>query len=258
MKKTFFQLLVFSVLLTVTQPVIVSAQTTPTKEVTPTQTPTPASQNLDKIKILKEKVATKVAEIRNTEKKGRLGTIDSLTKETLSLNTFAGSSSISLSEDTTVYEIHANGDRVDSTASNLEKGDTVAVLGYEDPASSTIDAKYIYILTTPVQFYTGTITEIDRKNFTTSIKTDKNTSVLIDIEPYTKTAAYNKAEGETKSGFSKLEVGFTIQVIGTSPKKEENHISAQRILVLLDITQKNTTSENTSSSENKTVTPTKP
>ncbi len=222
-------------------PKSVAGQTTtpsPTASPSPTGIIGSLENNLEKIKLLKDKVATKVAEIRSNEKKAFFGKVTALGKDDLTLD-LGKSETITVkpSEDTNYYTLDQNGDRNDSSKSKLKEGTPLSVFGYFDLGNKQIDAKYIYIGPIPLHLV-GKITDLDRKNFTVSIKTMSQDDWTIDIETFTKTLTISKGSLQ-KGGFSKLSPGDLVHITGQVNSKEKNRASALRILVLSDLTVSN-------------------
>lgn len=207
---------------------------TPSSSPTLTVTPINLTDKLEKIKILKDKVATKVAELRNNEKKALTGSVKSTAKTNFNFAVGTNDITANLSEDTVYYSFDNNGGRVDSNFTKIKEGTLVTVFGYFDNSNQSIDAKYVYINPTLPLHLVGKITDLDRQNFTVTIKTADMTQWIIDIETFTKAQIYTKDAGLVKSGFSKLLPGDLVHITGTPNAKEKNRSSAIRILVLRD------------------------
>lgn len=200
----------------------------------PSVTPTPAENLLDKlkqIKILKEKIATKVAELRENEMSAIAGTVKAVEESSMTIQSLKGERRVTMSEDVQVYMLSDKG-RSDSNAAKIKQGDTISAIGYVETGKQTLVASYIYIRNQTTQHFSGNITDIDRTNFTITVK-GKQQEFLVDIEKYTKTMAFDrKQDAMVRTGFSKLAVGDTVHVAATPNAKEENRFSALRIASL--------------------------
>lgn len=200
----------------------------PTKSAT---SPTPASQDLieklKQIEILKEKIATKVAETRDEEKKALLGTIKQIQNSTITLATKSGESKFNYSEDTLIYEFIENSKK-ESAADKLSNGLTVSAFGNLNEDKSALLAKYIFIQK-DINRIVGKIADIDKSNFTITVKA-KDGDKIIDIENFTKSTFYTKGKGGQKGGFSKFKVGDYVFLTVEKNPKEENSFSALRIV----------------------------
>lgn len=197
-------------------------------------TPTPEENLLDKlkqIKILKEKIATKVAQLREQEMAAIAGTVQSIGEDTMTISSIKGERTITLSEDVQVFLL-SQGSRKESTADTIKEGNTIAAIGYVESAKQTLVASYIYIQNRSLSHFVGKIADIDRTNFTVTVKS-KQQELLVDIEKNTRTTIYDpKQDALIRSGFSKLSVGNVVHVAATPNAKEENRFSAIRIAAL--------------------------
>lgn len=199
-----------------------------------TATPTPQENLLDKlkqIKILKEKIATKVAELREQEMAAIAGTVRSVGEDTMTISSSKGERIITLSADVQVFLL-SDSSRKESTTDTIKQGDTVAAIGYVESAKQTLVASYIYIQNRTLSNFSGKISDIDRTNFTITVKS-KQQKLLVDIEKNTRTTMYDrKKDAMVRLGFSKLSVGDVVHVAATPNAKEENRFSAIRIAAL--------------------------
>lgn len=229
-QKLFIIIVIFSTFASVTYAATPSSQPT-------SSTSTESSDLIDKLKqieILKEKIATKVAEIRNNEKAASFGNIKKIDKNTLTVGTKKGDQTIYFSEDTEIYSLIKSG-KTKILSSKLAEGDRVTVFGYLDTDKTSINAKYIYVMPNIISLI-GKITDKDTKNFTITLQANDGQTVLVDIETYTKSYSLNLAKKTLdKTGFSKLSQEDVVRVIGTQNEKEDNRISASRIWKLAKI-----------------------
>lgn len=230
MKKLFLTVLFLLITINL-QPVAATTATPSPKE----ENPTPSASVIDKLKkieILKEKIATKVAEIRENEKKGAGGTIKTLTNSSFILSTKNKEDlNISFSEDTVFYTSTESGKSAISNR-KLKEGDSVTVFGYFDAPKQLLSAKYIYY-NKASERKTGKIANIDKENYNITLKFQQE-EVIVDIETYSKIYTVSNSK-LSKSGFSKLKVGDLIYVFGSPNPKEENRISALRFFHLAQL-----------------------
>lgn len=190
---------------------------------------TPSStviDNLKKIQNLKEKIATKVAEIRQKEKTGIFGIIKKIDKTQITVTAKNQDKSFTLTEDTIYYSL-TDGTKKESSLKNLKEKDSITIFGYYDEGKTVLSAKYIYI-EKPNLHLTGKIADIDKTNYTLTLK-DPRGNTLVDIENFTKMSVFSKEKGLVKIGFSKLNIGNTIHLIASQNAKEENRVTALRI-----------------------------
>lgn len=180
---------------------------------------------------LKERLATRVAELRQTQKRAMFGKVKNVSVSTVTVETKTKDVKIELPDEVNVIQ-YLKGQRTKLSASNIDKGDTVVVFGDYDATVDILKASVIIIQNTVTQRVSGTITAIDKTDFTLTILAADGKSYVIDIETTTKTLAWDTQQGIQKGGFSKMTVGNTIHVLGTAVAKQDNRISAIRILDL--------------------------
>ncbi|MBI4067307.1 hypothetical protein HY407_02895 [Candidatus Gottesmanbacteria bacterium] len=211
--------------------------TTPTISPTPTLSSSPTQSSLldklEKIKILKEKVASSVAEIRKSGKSALSGTITSIKDDQINLShPQKGNTTITITEDTSFYGFDKNDDRIELTNSKIKTGDSISAFGYLLEDEKSLDGRIIYLNPLPPIYITGKIADIDRDNFTINLKTTSLEDWIIDIETITRTQEYTRTTKLQKGGFSKLQAGDLVHIYGTPNDKEKNRASALRILVI--------------------------
>ncbi len=205
---------------------------------TPTPTDAVASQSADTavIEELKQRLATKVAELRTLVKRAMFGTVKSVSVASATVETDTKDIKIELGDNVSVAQM-IGGKRTKLTTDQISVGDPLTVFGNYDETLDLLKAQYIFIESkTVVQHVSGAITAVDKKNYTITIQTPEGRSVIADIENNTKTSAWDKTDGIVKSGFSKITVGDIVHVAGTNEPKADNRISAIRILDLGDLT----------------------
>lgn len=213
------------ILITVPYEILAVFSATSSGTISPSPTST-VIDNLKKIQNLKEKIATKVAEIRQKEKAGLYGIIKKIDNTSATVAVKNQDKSFSLTEDTIYFSL-TDGTKKDSSLKNLKESDAVTILGYYDESKTVLSAKYIYI-EKPNLHLTGKIADIDKTNYTLTVK-DLKGSTVVDIENFTKINAFTKEKGLVKIGFSKLNIGDTIHLIASQNAKDENRATALRI-----------------------------
>jgi len=237
-----------------------AATPTPTANTTPTPTPLSEEEDRAQIEQLKERLATKVAELRTLVKRAMTGTVKTVSVASATVETDTKDIKIELEDSVGVAQI-IRGKRTELTVEDLDEGDPVTVFGTYDATLDLLQAKYIFIESS-VSYVrvAGTVTDIDTDNNTITVKTPTGKSHTIDIERTTETTAWSKSEGKTKSGFSQIETGDTVHVVGTPDKTDADRLSAARILDLgkltLSATPTTTPTPEPEASESGDITPT--
>lgn len=202
------------------------AQAAPTPTISPSPAPT-ASEKAQQIEDLKERLATKVAELRQAQRMAVFGTVKSVSISQFTVETKTKDLKIELTDDIKIFQ-NIKGVRKELTAENLEKGDIVTVFGEYDTTLEFLNAKVVFIQSTDPVRISGTIKETSKADYTITIETPESKTYTIDFETTTKTMVWNGKE-LAKGGFSKLAVGNAIHVTGTAVAKQENRVSATRI-----------------------------
>lgn len=231
--------IIFIIIITVI--IFASAPGKPTFAANPTPTPagetTPSAttfiNKLKQIETLKEKIATKVAQLRESEKGAAGGTIKSLGDTNITLATKNGDKTYSYSDDTVFFDMR-DGEKGEpqpvSFAKKLKVGFRIVIFGYYDTNRTTLSAKYIYVVSNPVHLV-GKIADIDKSNYTITVK-EAQGNTLVDIETYTRISLFSKKTGIVRSGFSKLSENNTVHIFASPNPKDENRVSALKILAL--------------------------
>lgn len=182
------------------------------------------------IEDLKERLATKVAQLRQTTKRAIYGTVKAKTISTATVETKTKDIKLELTDDLKVFQM-LKGKRTALSADDLAKADIVTVFGEYDATLEIMKAKVVFIQAAlPVQT-AGRVTAINKTDFAFDMETPSGKTYTVDFETSTKATAWADKTA-AKSSFSKIAVGDTVHVTGSSVPKKDNRISAARILNL--------------------------
>ncbi|HSW47601.1 MAG TPA: hypothetical protein VLG67_00830 [Candidatus Saccharimonadales bacterium] len=207
----------------------VSATPTPPKAITPTISETLNEKLNSQINQLKDKIASRVSELNLVEKKGVTGVVSDTSTNKITLTDISGYSNIiDIDEITKFSSSSAKGT---FGLSDLTKGTNINVLGLYNKQSKRILARFITTAINP-SFLSGTISDIDGKGFTITIISSDKKSTKIDINTATKISIYSKIDGLTKIGFTKLNIGERVSIVGFPDKTTPSLIVASRIVDL--------------------------
>jgi len=232
MKQHLF-LFILSLFLLQSGPQPVFAATTASPSATPSPTAAPKNQQIED---LKDRLATKVAELRKLERRAVYGTVKAKTISTLTVETETKDVKIELTDDIKIFQI-LKAKRTALTIDDVAKDDIVTIFGEYDTAVEVLKAKVIFIQNTvSIKRIIGTIKETNKTDYTLTVETKDATSYIVDFETFTKTSLWSAKDGLLKGGFSKLIPGDIVAVTGTAVPKKENRVSATRILNLGDLT----------------------
>lgn len=198
------------------------------QEVTPqpSQTPVASAANDDKVQSLKDKLATKVAELRENQTRGFFGEIAALSKTSFTLVTPTGEIKIRYSDDVQVFK---DAKKTEGAATDLKNAQTAAILGLHDADQKQLTAKVIMLQVLPTH-YVGTVNSIDAKDGSFSVKV-RNQDKTVDYERTTTSSEVSSSEGTTaRSGLSRFKAGDTVHFWGNENEDDANRIVATRIL----------------------------
>jgi len=184
----------------------------------------------DKVDELKEKVASRVAQLNLVERRGIVGQVDSATDNQITITDHNNLTRIIDVDELTKFSSEENSS---FGISDIKKGMTLSALGLYNKESRRLLARFVNEIEIPT-FLVGIISEKDDEDFTVTLLTEGQTSFIIDVERVTKTYLYD--EGQlVSSGFTKIETRKNAAVLGFADAKEKNRISATRVIIFPDL-----------------------
>lgn len=182
-----------------------------------------------KIDDLKEKVATKVAQLRSQANKTIIGEIKSIGTNSLVVTAKTGDEKVLVDNDTKIFRI-TRGARQTIALTNLKVDERVAVIIRKDNLVDGQTGRFIFVKTHPKNI-NGLVTEVNTKEETVAVINPKNETVTVDVETTTK--IFSPTDGELKKlALSKINVGDRVHVNGLADEKDASRISAIHILIL--------------------------
>lgn len=200
---------------------------------TPIRTSTPVNQQIED---LKNRLATKAAELKQLERRALVGTVKSKTISTLTMETETKDRKIELTDDIKVFEL-IKGKRTTLTIDDVTPDDRITVFGDFDATLDILQAKVIVVqngvLPTQIE---GTIGEVNKPDYSFTVVTNDQKTYTVDFETVTKTNLWSADGSLVKGGFSKIIPGNIVVVTGTPVAKKTDRVSASRILNLGDLT----------------------
>src|ERR1035437_5910980 len=210
MKKSFFIIVLFLILITGVSKNIYAAVATPTPVTTPTQ------GDIQQIDDLKNRIASRVAQLNLVEKKGIIGTVTDATNTQITLNDVNGNIRFIDVDELTKFS-NSNASGTSFGISDINRGMTLGVLGLYNKQSRRILARQVDVLTMP-KIFIGVVSSVDSKNFNFYIVSEDNKQTFIEVETVTKTYSYSTGTALASVGFSKIKVDESVIVIGFSDK----------------------------------------
>lgn len=238
MKK--FTLLLITILFFLTPATALALTPTPTLPKHTTLTPSPSSSTTpgledklkDQIDQLKTKIASRVAELNLVEKHGLIGTVAEVSGNQVTVTDTQGKTRFVDVDEITKFT--SPGTKGSFGLSDLTKDKKITVLGLYNKQSKRILARFISTTVNPA-IVSGNISAIDKKNYTLTVTMEEGKEQKVDVETATKISVYSKADGISRSGFSKLSNGDRVQIIGYPDKKDSTLLVADRIITFPDL-----------------------
>lgn len=201
----------------------------------PTVTSTVTSEDRD-IKAFKEKIASKVAQLRQKNSRVISGYVTEKTDNSLKMKTDNSQIyEIKLDQMLTKYHQIKGNQQSEIKYSDIEKGDYIIVSGIG--SDKVLTANFIFIDEEMVVL-SGRINEVNRENYTLKVETVDRDNYLLDIETTTKQQMINiKTLQIEKTGFSKIKEGdfihFVIKKTATSlASSKEDRYYTHKILII--------------------------
>lgn len=202
------------------------AQTSPTPSSNPTSEAVTEKLS-NQINTLKEKIASRVAQLKLVEKRGMVGTVKDVNGMELQMTDIEGNNrGVDVDEITKFSSPSAKGT---FGISDIKPGMKLSIIGLYNKDSERILARYVTATTFPIEI-SGTIIAIDADNYTITVATEDGTPQTVDVDSVTKTSSY---DGDTlqRSGFSKIEKNTRTVIVGYPDIKQKNRMVATRILL---------------------------
>ena len=210
----------------------VPSKTAPTAEPSAVPSGSLGTDLKDQINQLKDKIASKVAELNLVEKRGISGSVMEVSGNKITLTDIAGKTRfIDVDEITKFSSDSAKGS---FGLSDLTKGTIINILGLYNKESKHLLARFINVAVNPTQI-TGTISDLDTKNYSASVETEDKKQTSLDISTTTKISVYTKTDGLSRYGFSKLTIGDRIIAIGYPDKKDPTILVTDRIIAFPEL-----------------------
>ncbi len=232
--KRFFQFIFLFFIFTLFVFLTKSFAVSPTPKTSPTDSPTPTqAASLDKqISDLKERIASKVAQLRLVERRGILGKVTDVSNSQITISDAQDNPRFIDVDELTKF---ASPSAKDSFGiSDITKGSTLGILGLYNKQSQRLLARFVNVLNLPT-FFHGAVASVDKTNYTFVLTTDDNTNITISIENITKTVFYTKDSDVTRSGFSKILPDEHVIVVGFPDAQDKTQLTATRVILFPDI-----------------------
>lgn len=211
----------------ITPPPNATSVPTPIKsEPTVTQDITGVDQQING---LKERIASRVAQLKLVEKRGIIGKVSDISQTQLILSNDDNTNRIVDVDELTQFSSPSA--KTGFGISDIKKDSVVGVTGLYNKDSKRILARFVDVLSLP-KVFSGAILKIDKENFSLNITTENQEDFSVDVSSITKTYSYTKADGLLRSGFSKLRTGERVFIVGFFDVNNNKNIIASRVIRL--------------------------
>lgn len=231
MKKIILFLFMLNIfLLTETKSFAVTASPT-NDSPTPSKKTSPTTSE-DVVSELKDRIASRVAELKLVERRGIYGVVTDVSDTRISLTDVRGDTRfIDVDELTKFSSPSAKGS---FGISDIGKETNISVIGLFNKQSRRILARFVDTDNLPKTVH-GVIVSKNEDDYTLKVISDEGKEATTDIETVTKIYSYTKADGLKKSGFSKIKEGTNVILVGFTDVKNKNKITSTRIITFPEI-----------------------
>lgn len=209
----------------------------PTKKPTTTPSVAPTEQTKfdalsERISDLKERIASRVAELNLVEKRGIIGTVTEVSDTQVMMTDIDRDIRIVSVDEITKFTSASQKDSFG--ISDITKGTKLSVIGLYNKQSHKLLARYVNTFIIPV-FINGQVGSMNNDEFSIKVLSEDGKETTVDIEKVTKTSTYTKEDGVQRAGFSKITPGMRVIIVGFPDKKNPSHIIASRALLLAEL-----------------------
>lgn len=188
-----------------------------------------SEEEREKVQEIKERVATRVAELRQKIWQAFFGKIKDISENSFTLSTVRrGEITVLVDEETKIYRL-GRGSRQITSLDDLVVGERVAVVGRLEPGEKAVTARFVFVKATPLNI-SGVVKAVEKSEL--SVLSAKGQLFQVLVKGDTKIRIWQKGQGLVKGKLEDIKVGDRVHVNGLAVKSEEATISAQRILVL--------------------------
>lgn len=187
-----------------------------------------------KIQELKDKLASRVAELALVSQKVLGGEIKTLSDEKIIIVNDGRETDLNLKDDTTFLEILRDYTTDKIKLDNLKTGQNIFSYGAFNNTTNSLNAQSVIFLHETFKI-TGKIKKVDSDNYQLLVSSN-GTDVLIDHLTTTKDYLLDKNNKFVRGGFSKFENNQLVYAVGAydEDKNKNKLFSAVRIIILPD------------------------
>lgn len=226
-------ILFLALLVVLSQMSVLAVTATPTPADDEDPTPIPTNVVTKDIQDLKDKLATKVAELRKQNQKAVSGVIDAIEAKSITIKDADGKSVKVTLDEVLTHAYTINGTvKKEVKVDTLKKGDYIIIAG--PYTATTVTANAIY---KDDQYLVGSgkITDVNATDFTLAVATEDKENLTLDVENTTKRLLIDSKTLEKETiGFTKIKEGDTVHFVlkKTGQEKIKDRYAALRIVII--------------------------
>lgn len=190
-------------------------------------TPTDSSPTPDIINQLKDRIASRVAQLKLVERRGIIGIVEAVSNTQISVMDLHGNIRFIDVDELTKFSSQKNSDSFG--ISDITKGTIISALGLYNKDSKRLLSRFTNVVDLPL-FIHGTIASLDKENYAFDVNYEKKKKITVDVENTTKTYTYTKDTDLVRSGFSKLAENEKVFVVGVKNLKNPDRVIGLRVI----------------------------
>ncbi len=200
-----------------------------TYKVTATSTPTLSAEDKD-IQLFKNKVATKVAELREKNNKAVAGEVIAFKDGVIHIKA-EGETEYDIKTDSnlTKYFKILGQSKKEIKSDDIVKGNYIIISGVLN--DKTMDANVIYV----DEFFkvgSGKVTEVNKDDFTIKVVDSEKDNLTLDVQVSTNQLQLDvKTQEIGKTGFSKIKEGDTIHFVARKTEVKDKYTPTRFIII---------------------------
>lgn len=194
--------------------------------------PSSAESLGQKINDLKERIASRVAQLKLVERRGIIGNVTDVSNTQITITDIQNNTRFIDVDEITKFSSPAA--RGSFGISDIPKGTTIGVLGLYNKESRRTLARFVTVLINPSILH-GAILKVDANDYSFTMLTPDKTTYIVDIEKTTRTQIYSKDNGLTKAGFIRIKEGQRVTVLGYPNAKIKNRISGAKVIIFQEL-----------------------
>jgi len=183
-----------------------------------------------KIDDLKERVASRVAELNLVEKRGVMGTVTDTSGNEITIQDINGNTRIVDVDELTEF----SSEDKDFGISDIKKEDELGITGLYNKDSRRILARFVNKVTLHT-LIVGVVSEINSDDFSITVLNENKKEFLVDVESLTRSFSYEEDGNLVKSGFSKIKVSENVVVFAFPNASDEERLTASKLFHFPDI-----------------------